>query len=115
MIDTKLFLNTEINILYKEANPITNIREYKLNSINLNIYPNPSTSSIIIKYELTQPETVKATIYSLSGKQVDIFKENNPLGLNEFVWTPENLPNGIYYFKIEAGNQVATRKIVLVR
>lgn len=78
-------------------------------------YPNPFSTSTTIEYELTQPQTVIITFYNQCGKQVDVIEAKQQKGLNEIVWTPENLAEGIYYFRLEAGERVTSGKVVLVR
>ncbi len=94
------------------------IDEYPLSKVL--IKPNPFTSSTTIQYELNQPETVTITFYNQFGKLVDMIEVKQRQGLNTVVWTPENFPDGIYYFRIatcrlKAGEQIASGKVVLVR
>jgi len=82
--------------------------------------PNPFSTTTTIEYELICPETVTITFYNQFGKQVDEIEESQQKGLNKVAWIPGNLPDGIYYFsiatsRIEAGEQVANGKVVLVK
>jgi hypothetical protein len=43
---------------------------------------------------------------------VDEIKLHQPAGKQQVTWTPEKLPSGIYYFKLQARYQVATGKVV---
>jgi len=38
---------------------------------------------------------------------VAVIEENQLKGLNIVVWTPENHAEGIYYFRLQGGEQVA--------
>ncbi|MEN8118576.1 MAG: LamG-like jellyroll fold domain-containing protein [Bacteroidota bacterium] len=107
--------STEINLLFNEANPLTSIKEYKLNSPNLNIYPNPFSSSVTIGYELEQPEQVRITFYNLFGKQIDVLDIKQEKGFNKVVWAPDNLPEGIYFIQLGANEKLVSRKVVLMR
>jgi hypothetical protein len=78
-------------------------------------YPNPFTTSTTIEYELQQPSTVQITIYNHLGKQIDVIKNYQPQGLQKVIWSPGNLPDGIYYILLRAGNQTASGKMVVVR
>ena len=78
------------------------------------VHPNPFTTSTTIEYILQHPETVKIIYYNQFGKQVDIIEQKQPKGLNKIVWTPKNLADGIYYFRLEAGEKVASGKAVLM-
>lgn len=83
--------------------------------VRVNKYPNPFSTSITIEYSLNQPQTVTITFYNQFGKQVDILRQDQSQGLQEVVWTPENLVNGVYYFRLQAGEQMASGKMVLMR
>jgi hypothetical protein len=46
---------------------------------------------------------------------VDVIEKSQQRGLNKVLWTPENLADGIYYYRLEAGEQMASGKVVLMR
>ena len=84
-------------------------------NIELRVYPNPFSSSTTIEYELKYSSIVQIIIFNHFGKQVDIIRDNQTKGLNKVIWTPGYLPNGIYYFRLQAGEKVASGKMVLMR
>ena len=43
-------------------------------------------------------------------EQVDVIETWRRQGKNKMLWTPENHPAGIYYFRLEPGEKVATGK-----
>ena len=94
------------------ANP-----EYIISDYNINVltHPNPFTNSTTIEYTLNQSESVSITFYNQFGKQLDEIEQSQQKGLNQVVWAPENLANGIYYFRLQSGERVASGKIVLVK
>ena len=80
------------------------------------LYPNPFSTSTSIEYELSQSGTVRMTIYNQLGRQVDSIEQSQSQGLNKIIWFAENnLSNGIYFYKLQVGEQVATGKMVLMR
>lgn len=79
------------------------------------ISPNPFSTSTTIEYELSQPGTVRITIYNKLGGQVEVIEQIQGKGLNKIGWAPKNLPNGIYYFRLQAGEHMATGKMMLMR
>ena len=78
-------------------------------------FPNPFATSTTIKYELKYPETVRIVFYNQVGKQMDVIEKRQQKGLNQIEWVPDNLPSGIYYFRLKAGQQVTVGKLVLMR
>jgi hypothetical protein len=79
---------------------------------NLSVYPNPFTSSTTIEYTLKQPSYVQIIIYNHLGEQIDIICKNQSQGLQKVVWNAKGLPAGIYYFRIQVGDQVVAKKII---
>jgi hypothetical protein len=96
---------------------ISNVYEFKTQNSKLKIKssPNPFSTSTTIEYELPAPGTVRITIYSQMGGQVEVIEQSGAQGLNKTVWAPKNLPDGIYYLRLQAGEQIASGKMVLMR
>lgn len=79
------------------------------------IHPNPFIQSVTIEYELQKSGSVQINIYNHHGKQVDLIEVRQQKGLNRIVWTPENLADGVYYFRFETGKQITSGKMLLMR
>jgi len=84
-------------------------------SDNINIFPNPFTTSTTLSYELQQPEKVSLSIYNHLGQMVYQIEENQLQGKQQLVWNAEGLPDGIYYYRLQAGDAVGNGKLVKVR
>ena len=82
---------------------------------HLSVYPNPSSSSATIEFELEKTEKVRIDFFNQAGKQVDCIETKKPAGLQKCLWNPVNLPNGIYYIRLQAGRQAASGKLLLIR
>lgn len=54
-------------------------------------------------------------IYDYLGKLVYQTSDNQSVGLQKIIWNAEELPDGIYYFWIQAGDQLANGKMVKVK
>lgn len=102
------YVNCIMTGLYNNQKVITN----KL--IIINTYPNPFSSSFTIEYKISHFENVKITFYNQFGKDVDIIERSQSKGLNRVIWSPENLPAGVYYFRLQAGEQLASGKMLLI-
>ena len=81
----------------------------------LSNYPNPFTTSTTIEYDLKQPEKVILTIYNQMGERVYQIDENQTQGKQQLIWNVENFPDGIYYYRFQAGDQVASGKMIKVK
>ena len=105
--------NTDIAIGYAEIEIPNSV--YESNIVKeVSTHPNPFSTSTTIEYTLNQPETVRITFYNQFGKQVDRIEQKQSQDKQQVVWTPE-LQGGIYYFRLQAGEQVASGKLVLVK
>ena len=90
---------------------ITNFNLVQITSAN----PNPFNTSITVSYELQQPEKVSLNIYNQMGKQVYQKQENQLQGKQQLIWNAENFADGIYYYRLQVGEQVTNGKMVKVR
>ena len=79
-------------------------------------YPNPFNPSTIINYELPMTDDVELVIYNALGQRVrTLVKREQKAGKHSVTFNAENLASGVYYFTVKTGNQVQTRKMVLLR
>lgn len=110
-------VNDSVDMGAYEWNMMVRIEEASIperSHLQVATYPNPFTISTTIEYELNQHETVRISFYNQFGKQVDLIEERQQKGLNKIAWTPENPADGIYYFRMQAGEQVASGKVVIL-
>lgn len=79
-------------------------------------YPNPFNPVTKIKYGLPKNGYVKLTVYDELGKEVavlvDGYREANTY---EAVFDANNLPSGVYYYKLEADEFSDTKKMVIIK
>lgn len=79
-------------------------------------YPNPFNPSTRIHYELTSKQFVTLKIYDVLGIELQtLVNEEKQPGAYEVTWIAENLPSGVYYYRINAGSFVETKKMVLLK
>jgi len=83
-------------------------------------YPNPFNPTTFIGYSIPQAVHVKLSVYNVLGSEIDIlvdeFQEAGSYS-KEFsnVQNGLNLTNGVYFYKLEAGNFTATKKFILMK
>ncbi len=111
------FFNGHIDMGAYEWNTFVGIEEPILSSSNwnINIYPNPFTTTTTFSYTLQQPSTVQITIFNHLGEQVEVIRQQQPSGKQQVTWNAEGQPSGVYYYRMQAGNQIASGKMILVR
>jgi hypothetical protein len=80
-------------------------------------YPNPFNPVTTIKYDLPKDANVKIKIYDLLGREVAILINNDlkKAGSYQIEWNAGNFASGVYFYRIEAGNFVQSKKMVLVK
>ena len=79
-------------------------------------YPNPFNPYTIIKYSVPENGFVKLSVFNLVGEEVIVLvKENVDAGFYEVTFNATNLPSGVYFYQLQAGNFVETKKMVLMK
>ena len=79
-------------------------------------FPNPFNPETKIEYTLAKPGEAILTIYNIHGGQVARFvngKQN--AGNYEVSWNASGMASGIYFYRLQAGEFVQTRKMVLLK
>ena len=79
-------------------------------------YPNPFNPSTKIVYELPKRAIVSLKVYDLLGRQVAVLvdEEKQP-GRYEVEWQPTKVSSGVYFYRLQAGEFVETKKLILLR
>lgn len=79
-------------------------------------YPNPFNPSTFIKFSLPALLNVKISIYNPLGQKVKIIlNKRMESGLHEIQFNAGDLPSGVYFYKIVAGDFVNTKKMILIK
>jgi len=79
-------------------------------------YPNPFNSTTQIAYELPSEEFVSLRVYNLLGQEVAVLvNERRPAGTYTVTFRASELPSGMYFYRISAGEFQQTRKLLLLR
>ena len=79
-------------------------------------YPNPFNPVTKIRYDLPNSGKVSLKIYDNIGREViTLISEFKDAGYYTVEFDGSNFASGIYYYKLETGNFVATKKMVLLK
>ena len=79
-------------------------------------YPNPFNPSTRIRYELPVSSKVKIMIYDILGREITtLINETRPAGRYEIKWNASRFSSGVYFYRIQAGNFVQTKKLMLLK
>jgi 1,4-alpha-glucan branching enzyme len=108
-----------------EGDLLSNINELEENITTnyflLQNYPNPFNPSTTIKFTISQSGFVSLKVYNILGQEVKILlsKEITP-GVYSVDWNGTNnygdqLSSGVYFYRIEAGDFIQTKKMLFVK
>ncbi len=84
-------------------------------------YPNPFNPETRINYQIASSGRVNLIIYNLLGEEVKtLVNKDQSTGKYSITWDGKNnynlmLPSGVYFYRLEAGNTVLTKKLVLLK
>ena len=84
-------------------------------------YPNPFNPTTTLQYELLEDSFVNVTIYDILGNVVNnLVNANQSYGYKSTQWDATNnqgepVSAGVYLYKIQAGNFVDTKKMILLK
>jgi photosystem II stability/assembly factor-like uncharacterized protein len=83
-------------------------------SPQVTIYPNPSSAFIHLEYTIPAKENVNVWLYDIAGRKLtEIVQMNTVLaGTYSVQFDSEKLKPGIYFFRLQAGNQTVTEKFI---
>jgi len=79
-------------------------------------YPNPFNPTTTIKYQIPEISFVTIIVYDVLGSEVaTLVNEEKPVGNYEVEFNAASLPSGIYFYRLQAGSFVETKKMVLMK
>ena len=79
-------------------------------------FPNPFNPSTTINFSIPEESFISLKIFNSLGEEVEtlVAQELNT-GNYKYNWNADGLTSGIYFYKIEAGEFVSTKKMILLK
>jgi hypothetical protein len=79
-------------------------------------YPNPFNPSTTIRYDLPRSSMVRLSVYDILGREVSVLvNERRDAGVHEVKFDGLNYASGVYFYRLQAGDFVQTRKLLILR
>lgn len=80
-------------------------------------YPNPFNPSTTIEFKTNVTGKVSLKIYDVTGKLVEtLYNGTKPAGVHHFNWQAgSNVASGTYFYRLRTGNNVAVKKMLLLK
>lgn len=100
---------------YKYSDAVEVVRDPVLFSLEQN-YPNPFNPGTIIRFSLPQSSFVTLEIFNTLGESLGkLVSEDLSAGTYNYDWDGTGLTSGIYFYKIQAGDFVEIKKMILIK
>ncbi|MBI5020019.1 MAG: T9SS type A sorting domain-containing protein [Ignavibacteriales bacterium] len=79
-------------------------------------YPNPFNPVTTIRYQLPINSHLKLKVFDLLGIEVStLVNENKNAGSYEVEFDGSKLPSGVYFYRLQTGSYVETKKLLLMK
>ncbi len=81
----------------------------------LESYPNPFSGHTTLAYTLSTPQDVQVEVFSILGQPIRTLADGRQAaGRHRFTFEAENLPSGVYLYRVTTPTQSAVRRLVVV-
>jgi hypothetical protein len=79
-------------------------------------YPNPFNPSTRIRYSIPKSSNVVIKVFDILGNEVEtLVSEEKQIGIYELTLYAEGLPSGVYFYRLQSGDFVETKKMLLLK
>ena len=79
-------------------------------------YPNPFNATTEIPFSLPDKSDVLVEIYNLLGQKVAaLFNGSLEAGYHTVTWDGGVNPSGVYFYRIQAGKEIDSRQMILLK
>ncbi len=79
-------------------------------------YPNPFNPATHIQFSVTDLQLVTLKVYDVLGREVaTLLNEQKSPGTYDVQWNASNMASGVYFYRLTAGNFIATKKLLLMK
>jgi len=79
-------------------------------------YPNPFNPATTISFELPKASQVTLGVFDILGREVSVLvNERRDAGVHEVKFDGSNLASGVYIYRIQAVDYVATKRMLLMK
>lgn len=119
-ITSSMYASTNGAAIFKIEDLLSGLIELGLSHpiayLLLQNYPNPFNPSTTINYQIPELSFVTIKVYDVLGNEVaTLVNEEKSAGSYEIEFDGNELTSGIYFYRIQAGNFVETKKMILLK
>lgn len=113
------FIQNSKKTLTAIRDTVTSVKEVNNTILDYQLqqnYPNPFNPTTIIKFEIPEVSEISLKIYDILGREVStLVNEQKQSGFYEVEFNASELSSGIYFYQLQAGSFVATKKLILLK
>ncbi|MBT8378641.1 MAG: T9SS type A sorting domain-containing protein [Ignavibacteria bacterium] len=79
-------------------------------------YPNPFNPKTTVSYSIPELSFVTLRVYDVLGNVITtLINEEKSIGIHTIDFNASDLPSGIYFYQLQAGNLTQTKKMILLK
>lgn len=79
-------------------------------------YPNPFNACTIIPFRIDARQKISLKVFDLKGNEIlEIPEQTIEAGFHSFQMNAEQVPSGIYFYQLQVGSNLQTRKMAIIR
>jgi photosystem II stability/assembly factor-like uncharacterized protein len=107
--------------IIKTTSGVSFVEEEEIDEIPIdynlaNNFPNPFNPTTTIQYSVKERSSVELILYDLLGREVEVLvNEEQAAGNYKIQFNAVTLPSGIYFYRIQAGTYLETKKMLLLK
>jgi hypothetical protein len=98
---------------------ITDVEDESVTASDFNLsqnYPNPFNPTTNFEFRIADFEFVSLKVYDVLGNEMAILvNEDKPAGTYQITFDASELSSGVYFYKLQTGTFVETKKMILLR
>jgi hypothetical protein len=110
-----IYVSTRVGRIYSISHNTGSVIQDKANYLDQN-FPNPFNPTTNIKFKITSNCNVKIRVYDILGKLVStLVDEEKAPGEYSVTFDGSKLSSGVYFYQLHTGNQICTKKFILMK
>jgi hypothetical protein len=79
-------------------------------------YPNPFNPETTISFSIPEKLQVNITIFNTHGQEITtLIDAMLPAGNHSVQWHPDNIPSGLYFYRIISGSHTVSKKLMYIK
>jgi photosystem II stability/assembly factor-like uncharacterized protein len=118
--DGYLYVGTDGGGVYKSTETVVGLNEENVLQPSsfqlLQNYPNPFNPTTSIQYSVSSSQFVELRVYDVLGNEIaTLVNEEKEAGYHTIDFNGSDLPSGVYFYRMQAGNFIETKKMILLK